>query len=255
MTTVHHLNCVRIVSPLASEVCGHCLLVNEGNRLILIDTGIGLIDCRHPDERIGKELIEHVGYRFDERLTAFRQIERLGFDPALVTDCIITHLDNDHIGGLADFPGATVHVGAEELENYRSANPRYLKAQMAHEPRIRTYDRTDVNWFGFEARRIDAGLKTELLLIPLFGHTMGQCGVAARINDRWLFHAADAYYQRAELSTQGHPVEQLARMRADDDRMRVETIARIQRLMAEHPEIEVFCYHDMEEFERLRGSE
>lgn len=255
MPAVHHLNCVSIVSPLASAVCGHCLLLNENGRMVLIDTGIGLLDCRHPNERIGRALIDLVGYRFNEALTAFKQIEGMGLDPSHVTDCIITHLDNDHIGGLADFPGATVHVSAEELENYGRGNPRYLKAQMAHEPHIRTYERTDLNWFGFEARRIDAGLATEILLIPLFGHTLGQCGVAVRINDRWLFHAADAYYLRAELSTQDHPVEQLARMRADDDRLRVATIARIKRLVAEHPEIDVFCYHDMEEFERLRGSQ
>lgn len=255
MITAHHLNCVRIVSPLASEVCGHCLLVKENSRLVLIDTGIGMLDCRHPEERIGKELIESVGYRFEERLTAYRQIERLGLDPASVTDCIITHLDNDHIGGLADFPGATVHVGAEELANYNSGNPRYLKAPMAHGPRIRAYGREDLTWFGFEARRIDAGIGSDILLIPLFGHTHGQCGVAVRMKDRWLFHAADAYYLRAELTEKGHPVEQLSRMRADDDRMRVATVARIQRLAAEHPEIDVFCYHDMEEFERLRGPE
>lgn len=43
MKEIHHLNCVKIISPINDNVCGHCLLVNENGRLILIDTGIGLL--------------------------------------------------------------------------------------------------------------------------------------------------------------------------------------------------------------------
>jgi len=60
-------------------------------------------------------------------------------------------LDNDHIGGLADFPNATVHVGIEEFENYNSGNPRYLKIPLSYNPTIETYKKTNFNWFGFEA--------------------------------------------------------------------------------------------------------
>jgi len=42
MTEMHHLNCVKIVSPFAENVCVNCLLIKENDRLILIDTGIGL---------------------------------------------------------------------------------------------------------------------------------------------------------------------------------------------------------------------
>lgn len=120
MTEIYHINCVRIVSPLHDNVCGHCLLIKENSKLILIDTGIGFLDTQHPVERIGQQLIDMVGYRFNENITAIRQIENLGFDPKQVTDCIISHMDNDHIGGLADFPQATVHVGAEEFESFNS---------------------------------------------------------------------------------------------------------------------------------------
>lgn len=50
MTQIHHLNCVRIVSPFNDNVCGHCLLIQEDNKLILIDTGIGLLDTQQPVE-------------------------------------------------------------------------------------------------------------------------------------------------------------------------------------------------------------
>lgn len=145
MTEIYHINCVRIVSPLHDNVCGHCLLIKENNKLILIDTGIGYLDTQHPVERIGQQLIDMVGYRFNENITAIRQIENLGLDPKQVTDCVISHMDNDHIGGIADFPQAAVHVGAEEFDSFNSGNPRYLKLPMAHQPAIKTYAEKPMN--------------------------------------------------------------------------------------------------------------
>lgn len=249
MTEIHHLNCVRIVSPVNDNVCGHCLLIKNNDALILIDTGIGLLDIQHPLERIGQELITMVGYSFNENQTAIRQIQKLGLDPNKVTDCIISHLDNDHIGGLADFPNATVHVGMEEYENFHSKNPRYLKIPLSHNPTIKTYQKSDLNWFGFEARRVATNTETEIFLIPLFGHTLGHCGIALKKDDKWLFYIADAYYMRVELHDANHPVNKLAEMRADDNNLRLDTLERIRKLINEHPEIEVFGYHDIEEFE------
>ena len=248
MPEIHHLNCVKIVSPINENVSGHCLLIKEHHKLVLIDTGIGLLDILNPLERIGQELIDIVGYRFDENQTAIRQIENLGFEPELVTDCIISHLDNDHIGGLADFPNATVHVGLEEFENFNSGNPRYLKIPLSHEPKIKTYEKSKYNWFGFEARKINIDIETEIFLIPLFGHTLGHCGVALKINEKWLFYIADAYYMRIELIDSSHPVNELARFRADDDDLRMATLDQIRNLVNDHPEVEVFGYHDIEEF-------
>ncbi len=248
MAEIHHLNCVKIVSPINNNVCGHCLLIKENDKLILIDTGIGLLDTLHPTERIGQQLIDIVGYRFDENQTAIRQIEKLGFDPNKVTDCIISHLDNDHIGGLADFPKATVHISIEELENFNSDNPRYLKLPLAHNPTIKTYEKSDYEWFGFEARKIIADIETEIFLVPLWGHTLGHCGVALKISNKWLFYVGDAYYMKIELTDEKHPVNELAKMRADDNNLRIATLDRIRKLVKDHQEIEVFGYHDIEEF-------
>lgn len=248
MTEIHHLNCVKIVSPVNDNVCGHCILIKENDKLILIDTGIGLLDIQQPLERIGQELITIVGYSFNEDQTAIRQIQKLGLDPNKVTDCIISHLDNDHIGGLADFPNATVHVGIEEYENFNSKNPRYLKTQLSHNPTVKTYQKSDFNWLGFEARKVATNTEIEIFLIPLFGHTLGHCGVALKKDNKWLFYIADAYYMRVELNDTNHPVNKLVEMRADDNNLRLNTLEKIRNLINEHPEIEVFGYHDIEEF-------
>ena len=248
MSEIFHLNCVTIVTPIIKNVCGHCLLIKESEKLILVDTGIGLWDTLNPLERIGQELIDTVGYRFNEDQTAIRQIKNLGLNPGNVTDCIISHFDNDHIGGLSDFPKATVHVGIEEFENFISANPRYLKIPLAHHPKIKKYKNSDLDWFGFEARKIKATIQTEIFLVPLFGHTLGHCGIAIKTNNKWLFYVGDAYYLRGELEDSNHPINELAKISADNNELRIETLNKIRKLTNDHPEIEVFGYHDVEEF-------
>src|SRR5680860_589473 len=107
MLKIHHLNCVHIESPLESAI-GHCMLLEEDNQLILVDAGIGLEETRDPESKLGKELIEITGFKFDEEITAIKKIEKLGFAPEQIGNCICSHLDPDHIGGLADFPNRTV---------------------------------------------------------------------------------------------------------------------------------------------------
>ncbi len=252
MIKLHHLNCVKLVTPIAENVSGHCLLLDENGKLVLIDTGIGLLDTLQPFERIGKDLIDKIGYRFDEKLTAIYQVKALGYDPEAVTDCIISHLDNDHIGGLPDFPGAVVHVAAEELQNFKSGNVRYLRPALEHGPTIKTYGSSVSEWFGFEARRVDANTETEILLIPLFGHSRGHCGVALRIDAQWIFYVGDAYYLRIELDNETHPVTQLARANADDNDMRIASLGKIRQLAKDHPEIQFFGYHDIDEFRQFK---
>ncbi len=249
MVRIHHLNCVDIQSPIGMRGIGHCLLLETDERLILVDTGIGLLDNQHPGERIGQQTIDMIGYRFDEQLTAVRQIEHLGLDPEKVTDCIVSHLDHDHISGLSDFPKAKVHVGIEEFDNFHSGNPRYNQTPLSHNPVIKTYAETDWDWFGFEARKISLNIEAEIFFIPLFGHTTGHCGVAIQIENNRLFYVGDAYYLKVELEDANHPVNDLVNKMADNNELRMETLEKIRKFANENPGIEIFSYHDPKEFE------
>lgn len=251
MVKIHHLNCVNIISPFGAKAIGHCLLLEDKDSAVLIDTGIGLKDVQNPQQRIGQELIDIVGYQFNENTTAIRQIESLVIEPNKITDCVISHLDNDHIGGLADFPHATVHVGAEEWENYLSGNSRYLKRPLDHQPDIKLYSSNTTKWFGFEARKVDVPIDAEIYLIPLFGHTLGHCGVAVLVNNSWIFYVGDAYYLHDELTDENHPINELAKLRADDDHLRIDTLNKLRQFRNENPEIAIFGYHDESEFQEF----
>jgi len=73
-----------------------CMLVEQGNRLILIDTGMG-----------DKQSDKFFGYYYlfgDDSLK--KSIRALGFDTTDITDVILTHLHFDHCGGAIDYNAA-----------------------------------------------------------------------------------------------------------------------------------------------------
>lgn len=244
---VYHLNCVQIESPLGSAI-GHCVLIEVNGNLTLIDAGIGLTETRNPEMTLGKDLIEITGFKFGENLTAIKQIEQLGFDPKNVTNIICSHLDPDHIGGFSDFPKAVIHVSEEEYKSFIGGNERYLSRQLSYSPQLYLYSKNDNEWFGLSARKLN--LNFEAYLIPLFGHTLGHCGVAFKNNTNWTFYLGDAYYLREELYNLYHPVDQLATIRAMDNDMRKESLDRIRQVINKFgSEMEYFGYHDPTEFE------
>ncbi len=245
MTKIHHINCGTLLVPPYPTVPCHCLMLEDAHGIALVDTGIGLLDVRHPVERLGQPLIDMAGFQFNEPDTAVRRIEALGYRAGDVRHVILTHGDPDHAGGLADFPDATVHVSKEEHAHVESGHWRYAPAQFAHGPIWKPYSLSARRWYGLEARPIELGFESEILLIPLFGHTLGHCGVAVQQGERWALHVGDAYYLRIELATDDHPVSLLAASRADDDAQRRASLDQLRRLSRDHgDEIDLFGYHD-----------
>ena len=249
MTRIHHINGGTLLVPPYPTVPCHCLLLEDDRRLALVDTGIGLLDVRNPDGRLGRTLIEMAGFQFHEPDTGVRRVEALGYRAGDVGHVVLTHGDPDHAGGLADFPDAVVHVSAEEHAHIASGHGRYAPPQFAHGPDWKTHPPSARRWFELEARPVDVGFGSEVLLVPLFGHTLGHCGVAIQQGGRWALHVGDAYYLRAELGTDDNPVSLLAANRADDDGLRRASLEQLRRLAHDHgDEIDLFGYHDGSEF-------
>ena len=257
MTTIEDLNAGWLHAPPNPKVCCHCLVLRDPAGVALVDCGIGLEDVRDPVGRVGRAAIELAGFQFDPADTARRQLERRGVAADQLKHIVMTHLDPDHAGGLADFPGAAVHVSAEELAAARRGDdPRYRPVQFDHGPRWVTHDgKSTETWFGLEARRVDLGLAAPVLLVPLFGHTAGQCGVAVGQGDgRWTLHVGDAYYLRVELSDPAHPVGHTAAARAADDAKRRASLEQLRRLARDHGEkVRMLGYHDVLELPRELG--
>jgi len=100
------------------------------------------------------------------------QIEKLGFKGDQVKHCVISHLDPDHIGGLADFPSSEVHISAKEYEDFLNGENRYRGIQLAHDPILRTYDQFPDNWFGLEAKKLSIDSTFDIYMVPLPGQSV-----------------------------------------------------------------------------------
>src|SRR4051812_2601303 len=208
---VHHLNCVSSCPlggalmdgrsrSLRGRLACHCLLVETGAGLVLVDTGFGLLDVARPRTRLSPFFLALVSPDFREAMTAIRQIERLGFDPKDVRHIVLTHLDFDHAGGLDDFPWASVHMLGREREAALARRTplekaRYRPQQWSGQARWRTYEPVAGDtWEGFDCVRQLDGLPPEILLVPLIGHTHGHAGVAVHAANGWRLLAGDAYF-------------------------------------------------------------
>lgn len=259
---VHHLNCGSIYPVGGARLGCHCLLVEADAGLVLIDTGLGSEDVEHPRPRLSGSFIRLGRIRFDARDTALEQVRELGFDPQDVRHIVLTHLDFDHAGGIADFPGATVHVLAEEAAAARHrhgfiARRRYRPAQWRAAARWQEYRPKGETWFGFAGVQQLRDLPPEILLVPLPGHSVGHCGVAVRDGGRWLFHAGDAYFDHAEIDPDHpHGPTRLAayqRLMQTDGTARRQSWQRLRELaMQRRGEVTVFCSHDLTELQNCQ---
>jgi glyoxylase-like metal-dependent hydrolase (beta-lactamase superfamily II) len=243
MTNAYHLNCGVLTSPFIGPAICHCLLIQDNEKLLLIDTGFGALDILFPDRRIGNDLIEKFEIKLEAPLTATHQIEKLGLSPTQVTDIFLSHADFDHVGGLADFPHARVHLSLEEHKSI-SVNKRYIRTQFSHAPHFVTHRDSDREWNGYQVRTVYQSADVEILMFPLFGHTFGHCGFAIHANGKWILYAGDAYYRDGELTDDNHQATEVAQHAADDNGARMESISILRKLKTEQLDLQIFCYHD-----------
>jgi glyoxylase-like metal-dependent hydrolase (beta-lactamase superfamily II) len=260
---IHHLNCATMC-PRGGGLLGgsggpwneaplvaHCLLVEAGDALVLIDTGFGTDDVASP-KRLGQPFRAMIRPQCREEETALRQVEGLGLNPHDVRHIVVTHLDVDHAGGLGDFPEAEVHVFAPELAAARNPplreRQRYIKAQWAHGPRWAEHEVAGDTWFGFDSVRLLPDLDVEIAIVPLTGHSIGHSGIAVNTGEGWLLHCGDAYFNHGEVAT---PPSCPAGLRAfqnivgHDQKLRRHNQERLRELAREHrDDVRLICSHD-----------
>ncbi len=152
------------------------LLVRDGARVVLIDTGAG--------GDMGTE----------NRLPA--SLRASGVEPGQVTDILISHAHGDHVGGLtADgalaFPNATIRMDAATWEEIRE-EPRLADLTRLIAPKVQT----------FEA---GAAVTPAITAVALPGHAPGHSGYEIVSGDERLLYIGDAMHssivsvQRPEL--------------------------------------------------------
>lgn len=263
---VRHLDCCSMCPRIGAvnaenRFVGHVLVVETAaSGVVVVDTGIGDAARREPARYLGRGFAVLFNPDREPSRSLRAQLVALGLADD-VRHIVLTHLDGDHAGGIADFPRATVHVHQRELEaanRRRSFNERirYRPILWEHRPRFATYDDGGDEWFGFPAVRTLEGLPDDIVAVPLTGHTRGHAAIAVRDGERWLMHCGDGYFHQGIVDpSRPPPTRAVTRFetRIAIDRGRVAANhERLRELVASRqPGLSVFSAHDPDEFQRL----
>jgi glyoxylase-like metal-dependent hydrolase (beta-lactamase superfamily II) len=179
--TKYHIAQYNIPSPFVA------MLLQQHNKKILIDTGIGFYD--EPMVFRGES------YPFKGRLHKLLLQENIKKED--VTDVIITHFHPDHIGGIYDsagklnFPNAQFHIHHDEWNFWHSSQSDEQPALFKHFIEINITPLKNVNLHLFN------GDFTELLpgitAVKTAGHTPGQIALIIFSEKEQLLYISDAF--------------------------------------------------------------
>lgn len=227
-----------------------CLVCHpEGN--VLIDTGWGGLTVEHWDIFPGQFFTHFLGVQLERRETAVCQIERLGLKTDDIKHIILSHAHVDHIGGVLDFPEATVHLSEREyVEAFRSQPPFGYSAwinQYVKKVELIRFD--DWPYRGFPGSYDFFGDGT-IICVPTYGHTFGHLSVFIRTpNRRYFFAASSTTIESDYLKNQ---VGLFGRTGHDDLESYKANIQRIADLSCAHPDTLIVPAHCPSVWARIR---
>ncbi|WP_175672723.1 MBL fold metallo-hydrolase [Burkholderia ambifaria] len=162
-------------------------LVRSGERLILIDSGVG--DGFEYFTRAGRSVM---------------RLESAGIDLATITDIVITHMHMDHVGGLNTdgvkarlSPDVRIHVAAAEVAFWK--NPDFSKTVMPETvpPALRKAAAKFVELYGENIVQFDRTVEVApgVSARVTGGHTPGHCVVDIASKGEKLTFVGDAVFE------------------------------------------------------------
>lgn len=156
------------------EMAMRCLLVENNDKLILIDTGLG--------DKQSDKFFSHYNLYGDNSLT--KSLKKHGFTKEDITDVFLTHLHFDHVGGAVEwnsdktklqptFPNAKYWTNADHWEWATKPNPRE-KASFLKENIIPLKESGQLHFVEFNGENILKNTEFGFDIIRVDGHTEGQ---------------------------------------------------------------------------------
>lgn len=172
-----------------------CLLVEHGNRLILIDTGIG--------NKQDAKFFSH--YYLHGQGSLLGSIAAAGFSPEQVTDVLLTHLHFDHVGGalrqegdkiVPTFPNATYHSHASHWAWATNPNARE-KASFLKENILPLEQSGQLNLLGNTSEYGTSLFDIDIITVD--GHTEKMMLPVLKAGGKPLIYCADLFPSAAHL--------------------------------------------------------
>lgn len=220
-------------------------LIEHPDGLIMFDTG-----C-HPDAMVGRwdeENRKRTPYTFTEDNLLLNQLKSLGYTPDDVKYVVLSHLHEDHAGGVEFFKNSKLIVSDVELA-------QTLKLYMLNGPMggyirkdIHQWMNMDLHWETIPEDEMEYELLEGVKILNFGpGHAFGMLGLQVDLsNDGTIILASDAINTSVNF---GPPVQYPGL--AYDTRGYEKTIRRIALLKSKY-NAQVFYGHDEEQLESLR---
>lgn len=187
-----------------------CLLVIDGNRKILIDTGIG--------NKQSEKFFSFYYLNGEDSMEL--SLNNFGIEALDITDVLVTHLHFDHVGGAvrwkADksgyepaFPNATYHLSEAHWIHANNPNPRE-KPSFLPENFMPLKDAGVLNFV-----KPDEKLTENFICRMVNGHTVSMICPEIRLAEKTVFYCADLFPSSAHVPlnyVMGYDIEPLKSM-------------------------------------------
>ncbi|HFI0272744.1 MBL fold metallo-hydrolase [Streptococcus suis] len=168
------------------------ILISYQGKHYLIDTSLGT-------EKLSDKLRRNLGVISENRV--LESLDQLGLSPEDIDVVLMTHMHNDHAGGLTrlvdgelvpTFPNATIYINDIEWEEVRYPNPR---TRATYLPENWQAIQDQVQTFGSELKLVDG-----IEMHHTGGHSRGHSIILLKQEGETLIHMADTLLTHAHFN-------------------------------------------------------
>lgn len=223
------------------------VLIQHPKGNFVFDTGLG--------SEIEEQFHNNVTSFMDKQFFKFTKVESLrealiknNFNIDSVDFIIASHLHNDHVGGIKDFPKATILTTIEEYN--------YAMSEEAHAPTYykEQYNESTIKWdfidfkekpYQVFSRSYDVFDDGTIVLVPLPGHTKGSIGMFVNLQSgKQYFFIGDLTWALEAIEIPSEK-QRIMRKKVDNDRDIInESIVLVHHLLKKTPKLKVIPSHD-----------
>lgn len=177
--------------PGPKTITDSCYLIRHGDRYMLWDTGLPRDTKMGPDAPMS---VVSLGRKLAE------QLAEIGVKPEQIEMVGISHFHSDHIGQAADFPNATLVMGAGDLAALRAVptDPRLEPARL--KPWLQDGGKV------VEAEGdLDIFKDGSVVMLNMPGHTPGHHSLLVRLASGPVLLTGDLYHFTEQVAIHGVP--------------------------------------------------